>query len=97
MMSKRKGRSLAPGRQPPRPTGRSALSLTVCLAAQNDEAFVVIWLAYIIKYKMIDTAAKWLCMDPQLIKRWVQDNRGMLDSVMSYRAEEILNIYNGLS
>lgn len=65
--------------------------------ALNDEAFVVKWLAYIRKYEMIDTAAKRLGMDPQLIKRWVQDNGRMLGSVMSYRAEEIWAIYDALA
>jgi len=64
--------------------------------ALNDEAFVVKWLAYIRKYQMIDKAAKKLGMDPQLMKRWVQDNGRMLCSVLEYRADEIRAIYEGL-
>jgi hypothetical protein len=63
----------------------------------NDEAFVIKYLAYIRRYEMIDAAAKKLGMDPALIKRWVQDNGRMLGSVMSYRAEEIRAIYEGLA
>ncbi len=59
----------------------------------NDEGFAVRYLAAVRKFGMIAPAARFLGKDPELIKRWVQDNRGRLDSVLAYRGVEICKIY----